>query len=86
MITLTSRERRNALPGASAINNRGRVMDKNIMKELDNLFRWASTLELDEVIQYIKDEKSLREAHELQAELEMQEYIELHDGSEEDPT
>ena len=58
-------------------------MDKRITQQMEGLLLSCDTQELDELIQCIENEKEERKAHDLQNELEVQDYITLHDCSEE---
>ena len=49
-------------------------MDKTLTKEIEEIMSELNYPEIDELIQYIRDMKDEREAHELQHETESQEY------------
>ncbi|KKL15216.1 hypothetical protein LCGC14_2507820 [marine sediment metagenome] len=49
-------------------------MDKKLTKEIEEILSELDDPEIDELIQYIRDMKDEREAHELQHEAESQEY------------
>ncbi len=56
------------------------IVDIKLKIEINDLLLDLDISEIDELIQYIKDEKDEREAHELKHEEESQEYYASQEG------